>query len=177
MYTIYIEGEGVEMTQGRIPTETVDLIYQSIQDEDTLESYFLFTEDAVAWFEIDDNFHAIGPLVNKCIVKIFNSAGESIYESHCNIVKTQETEVEEILPNDVSPFGSYKVLTCTDLFQGRVLTGTIPTKDFRLSLLTFEVESLNETKVITSIKYNGEEIRDIEINSEHQKHFKADIAE
>lgn len=177
MYTIHIEGEGIEQTQGRIPTETVDLINQAIQGEDTLESYFLYSEDAVCWFDIDDNFHAIGPVLDKCIVKIFNSAGESVYESHCNIVKNQDTIVEEIFPSDTSPFGPYKVLTCTDTFQGRIMTGIIPTDDFRLALLTFETETLNDIQIITSIKYNGEEIHAVEIYSGNQKHFKANLAE
>ena len=56
-YTVYINGYGAEVTQGELPTSTVETIYAHLNESDVdLETYLIqgqFSDEVLDWYEID----------------------------------------------------------------------------------------------------------------------------
>ena len=164
MYKIYILGNGVEITQGALPMETVEQIYSEIESEADLVEYFIDavqSDDKLNWFDVDDNFHKIGADIDDSILYVEDDHGVVVFKKPCDEIKNHTTITEELYPEDfeLEPIG---VLTCIEKIKGTFFTGYIDTEDFNPNNIKIDVKVLGDTEVVYSIGYEGKELSNIE---------------
>ena len=160
MYKIYILGNGFEITQGALPMETVEQIYNEIESELDLVEYFIDavqSDDKLNWFEVDDNFHEIGADMNDSILYVEDAQGVVVFKKPCDEIKNHITITEELYPEDfeLEPIG---VLTCIEKIKGTFFTGYIDTEDFNPANIKLHVDTLGDMSVVHSIVYEGNEL-------------------
>ena len=160
MYKIYILGNGFEITQGALPMETVEQIYNEIESELDLVEYFIDavqSDDKLNWFEVDDNFHEIGADMNDSILYVEDAQGVVVFKKPCDEIKNHITITEELYPEDfeLEPIG---VLTCIEKIKGTFFTGYIDSETFDPNNIKLHAETLGDMSVVYSIGYEGKEL-------------------
>ena len=164
MYKIYILGNGVEITQGALPMETVEQIYSEIESEADLVEYFIDavqSDDKLNWFEVDDNFHEIGADMSDSILYVEDAQGVVVFKKPCDEVKNHITITEELYAENFE-LELIGVLTCIEKIKGTFFTGYIDTEDFNPNNIKIDVKVLGDTEVVYSIGYEGKELSNIE---------------
>ena len=162
MYKILLIGTGAEVTQGFLPIDVVESIFQDMEDSVSLNDYLLEAlEDAnkLDWYEIDDNFHYTGAFLSKSKIVILDKQNRIIKEIASDKISFEEDITDEIYPN--SSFSSdLAVLTCADSSYGTFFTATINEK-INTSLLKLKVKTLSDSySIIHEVEYNGSTLID-----------------
>jgi len=164
MYKIYILGNGFEITQGALPMETVDVIYNEIESEADLVEYFIDavqSDDKLNWFEVDDNFHELGADMSDSILYVEDAQGVVVFKKSCDEVKNHIAITEELYAENFE-LELIGVLTCIEKIKGTFFTGYVDTEDFNPNNIKIDVKVLGDTEVVYSIGYEGKELSNIE---------------
>lgn len=173
MYKLYITGAGAEVTQGCLPIDLVNQIYEEVDNESNLPTYFFNAQwepDKVSWTDIDDNFHAYGALTDNSILRVENVLGDLIYEKTCDTLDNHIDYTTELYPEDfeLEPIG---VLTCIEKFKGDFFQGYINTDEFNPLKLRLHIKKLGEISIIDSVSYEGVELQDVDNGDSISKDF------
>ena len=186
MLHISISGIGAEVTQGALPAQVMESIYEEIGDLTigSLEEYFsdaIEDENKLNWFEIDDNFHAFGPFLDTSTLTITDNNGKIIYQSGCSDLNQEHSETEEL---DVhASIATYMIgevvgLTCTEIHKGEYAEGTINTDVFDPEKLKVHVAVLGSMyHIIESISYDDVEISNTSSSNSYPKDFIVSVKE
>ena len=175
-YTVYINGYGAEVTQGELPTSTVETIYAHLNESDVdLETYLIqgqFSDEVLDWYEIDSNFHSTGAYLDESTIFVEDENSNVVWSEECCNLESDLTYTTEIYPGETIA-DNVSVLTCLDIQKGTFTTGTLNTEVFDPSLISLKVNSLGDIDLISSIEYNGAEIDDLDFGDTSSKNFKA----
>jgi hypothetical protein len=177
MFKIHISGYGAEVTQGALPIETVEQIYDELGDGD-LSRYISdcqFEDDKLDWFEVDSNFHTTGAYVTESTIYVTDEADNLIYQEECcNLTVFANDYTEDIYPED-SKVGPIGVLTCYEIQKGWFHTGDLNTEEFNPELLSIEVKSLGDLDIVSTILYDGMELDAADFGDTTTKDFIAEL--
>lgn len=177
MFKIHISGFGAEVTQGALPIETVQQIYDELGEGD-LSNYISdcqFEDDKLDWYEIDSNFHAFGAYVEDSTIYVEDEQGNRIYQEECCNLKVADNDyTEELYPED-SKVGPIGILTCYEVQKGWFHTGDLNTEEFNPDLLSIEVKSLGDLDMVQTILYNGVELENADFGDTTTKDFIAHL--
>lgn len=176
MYKISLIGTGAEITQGFLPIDTIESIYEDMDIDDiSLEDYLLESlsdPNKLDWYEVDDNFHETGPYLEKTLIQIEQENCDAI------IIDTKECDIELEVIEELTPTTSLTsdlaVLTCIDESYGVFFTSTIK-ETFNPSLLKLKVKSLNTHSIIYNIEYNSQALINESSEPTLSKNFIASI--
>ena len=149
MFKIIVTGLGAEITQGFLPIETVESIYEDMDDNLSLEDYLLESlsdPNKLDWSDIDDNFHESGPYINHSSIVIEQIDQNAILTLNEYIV---EDELYEEETND-----DLCLLTCIDESKGTFFESVV-NEPFNLSLLKIKTKTIRSYSIITDIEYDG----------------------
>ena len=162
MFKIIVTGIGAEITQGFLPSDVVEDIYQDMEDTISLNDYLLESlsdPNKLDWYEIDDNFHYTGAYLLKSKVVILDKHNHILRELNSDSIQIEEDVIDEIYPNTTLS-SDLAVLTCADESSGTFFTSIVNEK-FNLSLLKFKVKTLKDTySIIHEVEYNGSTLVD-----------------
>ena len=177
MFKIHISGYGAEVTQGALPIEAVEQIYDEL-GEGNLSNYISdcqFEDDKLDWYEIDSNFHSFGAYVTDSTIYVKDEADNVIYQEECCNLKVSDNDyTEDIYPED-SKVGPIGVLTCYEIQKGWFHTGDLNTEEFNPELLSIKVKSLGDLDMVSTILYNGIELDNADFSDTITKDFIADL--
>ncbi len=150
MFKIIVAGLGAEITQGFLPIDVVESIYEDMDNNLSLEDYLLESlsdPDKLDWTNIDDSFHELGPYINYSSIVIEQLNQNAILNLN---EYTVEDELHEDGQND-----DLCLLTCIDESKGTFFESTV-NEPFNLSLLKIKTKTIKSYSIITDIEYNNQ---------------------
>jgi len=147
MFKITVTGLGAEITQGFLPIETVESIYEDMDNNLSLEDYLLESlsdPNKLDWTDIDDVFHDTGAYTSTAVITVNGMP----YDLH------EFTVEEEILAEDFEIADDIRILTCIDESKGNFFSSEIEDM-FDSSLLKIKTKSIKSYSIITDLEYDG----------------------
>jgi len=172
MFKIIVAGLGAEITQGFLPIDVVESIYEDMDEYTTLEDYLLESmsdPNKLDWYDIDDNFHDTGAYFLKSKVIIQDENGQTIQEINSNRCIKDEEVIDDLYA-DIE----LAVLTCIDESYGTFFESTV-NKPFDLSQLKLKIKSLNTHSIIYDVEYDNQILTNEYSGSTLSKNFIASI--
>lgn len=149
MFKIIVAGLGAEITQGFLPIDVVESIYEDMDNNLSLEDYLLESlsdPDKLDWTDIDDIFHESGPYINHSSIVIEQLNQNAILNLNDYVIENELHEVE--LNDDLC------LLTCIDESKGTFFESVV-NEPFNLSLLKIKTKTIKSYSIITDIEYNN----------------------
>ena len=178
-YRIEISGRGGEAVIGKVKREFYDLFEDGDLDLDDYvwnSDFFEENEDADIpedirpfepgdWYDCDNIAHEFGVSVDSAYITI-TQGDEVLYDNVDATTLESAVEglilesAEEIIPNEILEEGE-TYLTVQSYDKGFFFSYEFETEVFEISKLTLEVTDVNGWEIITSVKYNDEELEDL----------------
>lgn len=178
-YRIEISGRGGEAVIGKVKREFYDLFEDGDLDLDDYvwnSDFFEENEDAEIpedirpfepgdWYDCDNIAHEFGVSVDSAYITI-TQGDEVLYDNVDATTLESAVEglilesAEEIIPNEILEEGE-TYLTVQSYDKGFFFSYEFETEVFEISKLTLEVTDVNGWEIITSVKYNDEELEDL----------------